>query len=458
MAAGPINQRQGEAVPGTIDAFLRTPKWTALIVGAILVGLGLFTGVVVLLFREQLQSFLSQPFYWSLFLLFNLFGLIQVACGLCILAERKISAYIQDRHGPNRVGWLGLFQPLADGVKFILKEDITPNHVDKPLFLLAPVMAMGVAFLGFLIIPWTGPFYWPWMAEGAAPLIGQIVSIDIGFLYLLAVGSLSVYGVVLAGYASNNKYAFYGGMRATAQMLSYEIPIGLGLLVLLMMHGSLRLEDIVADQTRMGDTWTVLLQPLVFLMLLIASFAEANRLPFDLAECEQELVGGFHTEYSAMKFSMFFLGEYAHMITSSALLVALFFGGGSLFPFVAWPLGGVADDGTQIAVPWWMMLAQFGIFWAKVAAFIVLFMVVRWTIPRFRYDQLMRLAWKGLIPLGVALVVGMGILMIFGLERNLIASLVVNGVILAAMLIMMARSHMPISGRQESLPPAVTAD
>lgn len=435
--------RAAEPTKGTIDPILRRPLVTILIVVVLLVAPAAMLLVLPGWVLEPVQDLLASQMGFSLVVMVATFALLMTATAICILAERKISAYIQDRVGPNRVGWLGLFQPLADGIKFVLKEDIVPRNVDKPLFLLAPCMALVVALIGFIIIPWTGPIQWPWMESGA--VVGQVLhDFDIGFLYLLAVGSLSVYGVVLAGYASNNKYSFYGGMRGTAQMLSYEVPIGLGLLCILMIHGDLRLETIVAAQQ--GDGWwNIMLQPLLFLILLISAFAESNRLPFDLPECEQELVGGFHTEYSAMKFAMFFLGEYAHMMTASALLVALFLGGFAPLPITGWLVSGDAH-------PWWVGLLHYGIFWAKIAVFMVLFMVVRWTIPRFRYDQLMRIAWQGLIPLGIVMVIVTGVLVYFGLERNLLASLLANAVVLAGVLWMMARSRQPVTGRQDDLP------
>jgi NADH-quinone oxidoreductase subunit H len=430
-----------EPTQGTLDPILRKPAVTLGILAVAAVA-PVLTVAFVPPIRAFFQWLVSEQFWFSLALMVVVWQMILLGCAACILAERKISAYIQDRVGPNRVGWLGLLQPIADGVKFFLKEDIIPRNVDKPLFLLAPCISLVIALLGFIIIPWTGPIRWPWMADGS--VVGQIVSIDIGFLYLVGVSSLGVYGVVLAGYASNNKYSFYGGMRATAQMLSYEIPLGLGLLVVLLVAGDLRLESIVAQQAHSG-TWFVLLQPLAFLLVLVATFAETNRLPFDLAESEQELVGGFHTEYSAMKFAMFFLGEYAHMITGSAVMVALFWGGYAPLPFTNVLAG-------PEPVTWWAAAVQFGVYWGKVAAFILLFMVVRWTIPRFRYDQLMRLAWQGLIPLGIALVLGTGVLVVCELEKNIPASLAMNAIVLIGALLVASRSRRPVTGRQDYLP------
>jgi len=279
----------------------------------------------------DLKAILADQFWFSVLLSLGLIGLIMTAVAYAILLERKLSAWIQDRYGPNRVGPFGLFQPLADGLKFLLKEDIIPRYVDKVLFVFAPWMIFVVAMIGFAIIPWGGRFRWPWMAEGEF-LSCQVASIDVGLLYLLAVGSLGVYGVVLGGWASNNKYSFYGAMRAAAQMLSYEIPMGLVILVGILTTGSLRLEQMVDAQAATvwgvgGLSWTLLYHPVAAVILFITALAEAKRMPFDLAESEQELIGGYHTEYSAMKLALFFLAQYAHMITASALMVAIYFGG-----------------------------------------------------------------------------------------------------------------------------------
>ncbi|HPM23842.1 MAG TPA: NADH-quinone oxidoreductase subunit H, partial [Phycisphaerae bacterium] len=297
-----------------------------------------------------------------------------------------------------------------------------------------------VSLIGFAIIPWAGDVRWPWAPD--VTVSTQVARLNVGILYILAVGALGVYGVVLAGYASNNKYSFYGGIRAAAQMISYELPLGLGLVCLLLTTGSLRLEEIVAQQAQ-GGVWYVFMHPLPFLLILVSSFAETNRAPFDLAEAEQELVGGFHTEYSSMKFAMFFLAEYAHIITGSAVMVALFFGGWAPLPFTGW----LADS-----TAWWAMLIKLGAYLAKVALFIGVFMLVRWTIPRFRFDQLMRLAWQSLVPVGVGLVAALALLAALGLQRNLWACLLVNLLTLAVMLWSAARTRRPVTGRQDDLP------
>lgn len=295
--------------------------------------------------------------------------------------------------------------------------------------------------LGFAIIPWAGEVEWPW-APGVR-VSTQVASLNIGILYVLAIGSVGVYGIVLAGYASNNKYSFFGGMRAAAQMISYELPLGLAILCLLLTAGTLRLEEIVGQQARSG-IWYVFMHPLPFLLVLVSSFAEANRTPFDLAEAEQELVGGFHTEYSSMKFAMFFLGEYVHLVTASAIMVALFFGGWAPLPFTSW----LADS-----TAWWAMLIKFGVYLGKVALFIGFFMVIRWTIPRFRFDQLMRLCWLSLVPVGIGLLAAIAILVALGLHREWWATLGVNVLALLIMLWYAGRSKAPITGRQGDLPP-----
>ncbi|MFO0838428.1 MAG: NADH-quinone oxidoreductase subunit NuoH [Phycisphaerae bacterium] len=389
---------------------------------------------------ELLHWFFGTQFTFSIFMLaIGLFAIVGVAAPGCILAERKLSAFIQDRKGPNRVGPWGVFQPIADGIKFVLKENIIPGNVDKPLFLLAPCLAMGVALLGFAVIPWAGVIQMPWMPSGAT-VTTQAVSIDVGFLYMLAVGSLGVYGVVLAGWASNNKYSFYGGMRATAQMLSYEVPLGLGLLAIALVHGNLRLEVMVDEQAGSG-MWNIFLHPIAFLLVLISAFAETNRAPFDLAEAEQELVGGFHTEYSAMKFAMFFLGEYAHMLTNSALMVAMFFGGWHIW-------GGPGAQDTSILAG----LTKFLIFWVKIGGFIGFYMLIRWTLPRFRFDQLMRLAWQSMVPVAVGLIVGQAFLVTYGWQRSFLANMGLNAILILLALLLATRSKSPVTGRQENLP------
>ncbi len=409
-------------------------------------------GIVVLslivMFMEQIKWLLADQFWFSVILSLAIFGGVMTAVAYCILLERKISAWIQDRYGPNRVGPLGLLQPLADGVKLLLKEDITPGHVDRALFVLAPFMMFVVALIGYAVIPWGGTFKWPWMNADAAPLVAQVASIDIAVLYILAVGSMGVYGVVLGGWASNNKYAFYGAMRAAAQMISYEIPLGLVVLTAIVTVGyllpadqvmdCLRLEGAVAAQSHNG-VWLVVYHPVAALLLFIAALAEANRAPFDLAECEQELIGGFHTEYSAMKWAMFFLGEYAHMITSSAFMISLFWGGYTL-PYCT---------ELNTSGEWYWMLARMGVFGAKIGVFIAAYMVVRWSLPRFRFDQLMRLAWKSFVPMGLLILAAQILIVHFGWSQWL-SPLVNLGVLVGGALVSLMSST-PITGRQQSL-------
>jgi NADH-quinone oxidoreductase subunit H len=315
-------------------------------------------------------------------------GVSQGAVAYLILVERKIAAWAQDRVGPNRCGPFALLQPLADGAKMLLKEDVIPKYVSKPLYILAPFIAIIAAMIGFAVVPF-GP-----VGTNSPSLMGELIefqiapSVDIGILYVFAIGSLGVYGVILAGWASNNKYSFLGGLRSSAQIISYEIPLGMSILGMVLLTGSLDLNTIVNWQDK--HAWGIFVQPIGFLLFLISGFAETNRLPFDLPESEQELVGGFHTEYSAMKFGMFFLGEYLHVITVSYLTVVLFFGG--------WDLPFVLDQDQS---GWLFALLKTGVMLGKVGFMIVFMMWVRWTLPRFRYDQLMDLAWKSLIPLSL---------------------------------------------------------
>ncbi len=380
-------------------------------------------------------------FGFSIALMVLLLGAILTMAGYCTLLERKVAAWVQDRIGPNRAGPRGLLQPLADGLKFICKEDIIPGAVDKPIFILAPMIAFGIALVGFAVIPWGGVY----QPEGVdEPMMVQVASVDIGLLYLLAVGAMSVYGVVLGSWASNNKYSFYGGMRAAAQMLSYEVPMGLGILVIVLTVGELRLENIVAAQTESWwgalPRWNLFLHPVTFLVLFTTALAETNRAPFDLAECEQELVGGFHTEYSSMKFALFFLGEYSHMITASAFISVLFLGG--------WHFPGIATAQTSM----WGVLLQMCVLAAKIALCIFVFMWIRWTLPRFRFDQLMRLCWKGLVPLMMCLV-GVACVLLYGGRQQTVWALVGELAVLIAFGIVVAFGSAAVSGRQEHLTP-----
>lgn len=391
---------------------------------------------------DKFFEFISTQFGVSLVLAAVVIGALQGAVAYAIYFERKIAAWIQDRCGPNRVGPAGLFQPIADGLKFVFKEDVIPNHVDRVLFVLAPTLMFCIAFIGFAVIPWGGQ-----LSIGDTLVNIQVANPDIGLLYILGVTSMGVYGVVLGGFASNNKYSFYGGIRATAQMLSYEIPLGICIIIVVLTMGSLRLESITLGQTGYWygwiPQWNVFLHPLAFIILFITILAEANRTPFDLAEAEQELVGGFHTEYSALKFGMFFLGEYASMITGSAMVAVLFLGGWH-FPWFAW----TQPEATQ----WYAVLAKVTVLCTKVAGFMFLMMWIRWTLPRFRFDQLMRFAWKGLIPVTLMLFVLTVGLVYFGHHRSPLWALTGNAVVLAILWLAMALSSSEITGRQANMP------
>ena len=326
-------------------------------------------------------------------------GAILGTCAYLILLERKLSAWMQDRVGPNRVGPFGVLQPIADGLKFLLKEEVIPAHVNKVLFVIAPTISLFTTMLAFAVVPW-GPVedHPTWMRFIIAP------EIDIGLVFIFAITSLAVYGVILGGWASNNKYSALGSLRASAQVVSYEIPLGMSVLGVAMLAGTLNLEQIVDQQAGTGlHGWWVWRQPLACLIFFTSALAESNRLPFDLSECEQELVGGFHTEYSALKFAMFFLGEYTHVITTSFLTAILFFGG--------WQFPGIANAESAYAGA---TLVKLLVLVSKVGLIIAFIMVIRWTIPRFRFDQLMGLAWKVLIPLALANTVAVMIVLQFG--------------------------------------------
>ena len=317
------------------------------------------------------------------------FTIYMVAVAYTTLAERKISAWIQDRHGPNRVGPWGLFQVLADGVKNIMKEETMPGEVNKPIFILAPALAFVPALIAWAVIPFGAPLPTPW---GKIDLV--VADLPIGFLFTLAITSLGVYGIVLAGWASNNKYALLGGLRASAQMVSYEIAMGMSTICVLLVAGNVSLNEIIVQQATMG--WNVLVLSVAAFLFLVAAFAETNRVPFDMPEAESELIAGYHSEYSAMKFSMFPISEYANMITASAMFVTLFFGGWDI-PFTQWDNAGPATVMKS--------LATVAIFSAKISFFVFFYIWIRWTLPRFRYDQLMSLGWKFMLPLALAYIV-----------------------------------------------------
>jgi len=332
-------------------------------------------------------------------------GALMTAAAYLVLLERWIAAWVQDRRGPNRVGipltkirLFGLGQPLADGGKFLFKGDFTPRHVDKVLFFLAPATAFISAIVVFAAIPF-GSVLPPGILPAAWDIpqpIRLLVApgLDVGIIYVFAVGSIAVYGVVLGGWASNNKYSLLGGLRSSAQLISYELPLGLGILGVVLSSGSLRL-DVMITQQAQSDTWNVFCQPLGFVVFCVAGFAEAGRLPFDLPEAEQELVGGYHTEFSGIKLMMYLVAELLHMVAAALLIVILFLGG--------WHLWGIT--GSSDVVTWPAAILRVIVLLAKVAAVILFFMLARWSWPRFRFDQLMALAWKVVLPLGLVNVV-----------------------------------------------------
>lgn len=410
----------------------------------------------------------TAQFFVSLVIIAVVSHMILGACAYLIFLERKVAAWSQDRVGPNRTNFsfgqdniwralkmdfmnkmffFGLGQALADGIKLLVKEDYTPANVDKMLFCLAPVLVVIPAMIGWAVVPWGGIYDCPdiwlpafdniWLIGGVLswlaglPFIGGMVGffdglhlaeagrvivavapISIGVIFMLAVSSLAVYGVVLGAYASNSKYAFLGGLRATAQMLSYEIPMGVCVLVAILCFRSSDATVIVNAQA--GGAWGVFMHPLLAIIFFTCVLAECNRAPFDLAEAEQELVGGFHTEYSSMKWALFFLAEYMHMITGAAFFVILFMGGWDIAPFASYSgyeiLPVVAGDGQ----PWWVALGivflKFNVFVGKILALLFVMMWIRWTLPRFRFDQLMKLAWRGLIPITIAVMLSTGIM------------------------------------------------
>jgi len=323
---------------------------------------------------------------WTVIKMLVVFTVIMVGGALLTLAERKISAWIQDRHGPNRVGPGGLLQPAADGLKNIMKEETYPGAAYSVLFVLAPMLSFIPALLTFAVIPFAAP--WP-TSHGLIEMV--VAPLPIGFLYILAISSLGVYGIVLAGRSSNNKYALLGGLRSSAQMISYEIAMGMSTVAVLLLAGNVGLDAIIRQQQDSG--WNVVPLLLAFFIFMVSAFAETNRLPFDLPEAESELIAGYHTEYSAMKFSMFFIAEYSNMVTASALMATLFFGGWSV-PF--W------HDVNVAPWAWWKSVITLIMFLIKVLFFLFVFMWVRWTLPRFRYDQLMSLGWKFMLPLALA--------------------------------------------------------
>ncbi len=317
------------------------------------------------------------------------FGVYLVTVAMLTLAERKVSAWIQDRHGPNRAGPGGLLQPAADGLKNFMKEELSPGAGNSILFTLAPAIAFCTAMVSWAVIPFAAPLPTPWGVVSVS-----IAQLPVGFVFTLAISSLGVFGITLAGWSSNNKYSLLGGLRSSAQMISYEIAMGLSIIPVLLLAGNVTMDAIVKQQAMGG--WNVLNLSVAFLTFLISAFAETNRLPFDLPEAESELVAGYHTEYSSMKFSMFFIAEYANMLTASGMMATLFLGGWDI-PFTSWD-----NTGDPSVLKTLLTLVSFAL---KAGFFLFFYMWIRWTLPRFRYDQLMSLGWKFLLPLSLGYIV-----------------------------------------------------
>lgn len=383
---------------------------------------------------------LSAQFFVSLVVVAVVVNTMLLATAYLILLERKVASWVQDRTGPNRTNFsfglddlwkklginswfenrkhFGLGQALADGLKLFVKEDYTPPGVDRALFFIAPALAVIPALIGWAVIPWGGYWDFPGLSLFDHQLVdaGRVsvaaAPVSIGVIYILAISSLAIYGIVVGAYASNNKYSFLGGLRATAQMVSYEIPMGLCVLIVVLTFATVDAGHLVHYQTGSGGEgmWGIFIHPLLAVIFFVCILAECNRAPFDLAESEQELVGGFHTEYSSMKWALFFLGEYMHMIAGSAFFCVLFLGGWDLIPFFEEipRIVGADPSGADVTGFGWLLesllglaivLLKFGIFATKVFLLLFTMMWIRWTLPRLRFDQLMKLAWRGLIPL-----------------------------------------------------------
>ena len=325
--------------------------------------------------------------------IFVVFGITMIMAMYSTWAERKVAAFLQDRVGPNRAGWGGLLQPLADGMKLFAKEEFEPNTKNRFLFFVGPGIAMSTALMTSAVIPWGDKLH-----IFGRDVVLQATDIDGSLLYIFAIVSIGVYGIMIGGWASNNKFSLMGAVRAASQMVSYEVAMGLSVIALIMMTGTLSLKEISVQQS--GMNWNVFYQPVGFLIFLICAFAETNRTPFDLAECESELIGGYHTEYSSMKMGFYLFAEYANMFISSTILAVLYFGGYN-YPGMQWMVDNVGVNTANIL--------GIGVLFIKICCFIFFYMWIRWTIPRFRYDQLMNLGWKILIPLSIINIVITGI-------------------------------------------------
>jgi NADH-quinone oxidoreductase subunit H len=353
-----------------------------------------------------MAAFFVSALFFKIVLVVLVFAITLVIAMYSTYGERKIASIMQDRIGPDRAGPWGILQPAADGLKFFMKEEIIPATSNKFLFILGPSLAMLTALMTSAVIPW-GPNI---TIKGTLVAL-QVADINVGILYVLGIVSLGVYGVMIGGWASNNKFSLLGAIRASSQMISYELAMGLAIIALLMVTGSLSLNHIVTQQSAWhGMRWNIIFQPLGFFLFIICAFAETNRAPFDLPECETELIGGYHTEYSSMKLGMYLFSEYINMFVSSAIMATLYFGGYN-FPYI--------DKLAEVMNANLVAFIAVGVFFAKIFIFIFIFMWVRWTLPRFRYDQLMRLGWQVLIPLSILNIVltGGGILFIQNLFK-----------------------------------------
>ncbi|NBV09351.1 MAG: NADH-quinone oxidoreductase subunit NuoH [Flavobacteriia bacterium] len=324
-----------------------------------------------------------ETFYWidKLVIVLILFLLSLGIAAYQTYFERKLAAWIQDRVGPDRAGPFGILQPIADGVKMFMKEDFTPVNADKWLFILGPGIAMFTSLITSAIVPWGTDLH-----LFGRTIVLQVAEINIGILFAFGIISIGVYGIMIGGWASNNKYSLFGAIRASSQMISYELAMGISAITIVMISGSLNLKEIVESQH--GMNWNIFYQPVAFIVFFICALAETNRAPFDLPECENELIGGYHTEYSSMKLGLFLFSEYVAMFVSSAIMAILFFGGYN-FPGMDYFEGNTLSILSILA------------FFTKIFIFIFVFMWIRWTIPRFRFDQLMHLGWKVLIPIAL---------------------------------------------------------
>ena len=330
---------------------------------------------------------------YSLIFIVIIFSITLVIAMYSTYAERKVAAFLQDRLGPNRAGPFGILQPVADGIKMFMKEEIIPDVSNKWLFILGPSVSMATCLMTSAVLPWGSG-----LTIGGTKYPMQVADVNIGILYVFGVVSIGVYGIMIGGWASNNKYSLLGALRASSQMISYEVAMGLSIIALVMMTGTLSVREIAEGQP--GGHWNVLYQPLGFLIFIICAFAETNRAPFDLPECETELVGGYHTEYSSMKLGFYLFAEYINMFISSAVIATLYFGGYNM-PF----------NSRFVTDPNTLSLLGTAFLFGNIFCFIFFFMWVRWTIPRFRYDQLMNLGWKGLIPLAILNIFLTGLIM-----------------------------------------------